>query len=108
MIEAQLKKFVKENKYTMKGIFFTLKYFYEVKHNDWNKGHGGIGIVPFVYSEACTYWVLKERQSSGIVAQIERQMRAAESREKKVVIRQSKKRKKYEMDFDAIERMEDE
>lgn len=108
MIEAQLKKFIKENKYTMKGIFFTLKYFYEVKHNDWDKGHGGIGIVPFVYNEACTYWVLKERQSSGIVAQIEKQMREAESREKKVVVRQSKKKKKYEMDFDAIERMGDE
>jgi len=107
MIEAQLKKFTKENK-SMKGIFFTLKYFYEIKKNDWDKGHGGIGIVPFVYIEACNYWVARERESNGIVAQIERQMREAETREKKVIVRQTKKKKKYEMDFDAIERMEDE
>ena len=106
--EAQRKKFIKENKMTNKGILFALKYFYEVKHGNWEKGHGGIGIVPFVYTEACNYWVARERESNGIVAQIERQMREAETREKKVIVRQAKKKKKYEMDFDAIERMEDE
>lgn len=107
MIEAQINKFVKENKCTIKGIFFTLKYFYEVKKNDWDKGHGGIGIVPFVYNEACNYWILREKESNGIVAQIERQMKEAEKREVKTVVRQNKKKKKYTMDFDEIERMED-
>ena len=26
--------------YTYSGILRTLKYFYEVKHGDWEKGHG--------------------------------------------------------------------
>ena len=34
--EAQRKKFLKE-KMTNKGILFALKYFYEVKHGDWEK-----------------------------------------------------------------------
>jgi hypothetical protein len=53
--EAQRKKFIKE-KMTNKGILFAVKYFYEVKHGDWEKGHGGIGIVPFIYGDACEYW----------------------------------------------------
>ena len=36
--EAQRKKFLKE-KMTNKGILFALKYFYEIKHGDWEKGH---------------------------------------------------------------------
>ena len=55
MVEAQLKKFLKE-KMTMKGVYFALKYFYDIKGNDWDKGNGGIGIVPYVYRESCTYW----------------------------------------------------
>ena len=106
MIQAQIDKFVKEKK-TIKGIFYTLKYFYEIKGGDWDKGHGGIGIVPFVYNEACTYWVLKEQTNKGIVAQIEQQMKEASLRSKKVITHDKKKKKVYKMNFEAIEAMED-
>ena len=106
MCKAQIDKFVKEGK-TVKGIFFTFQYFYEIKHGDWNKGHGGIGIVPFVYNEACTYWVEQERRTKGIVADIERQMRTAAERKQKVV-RQTEKPKKYEVDFSVLDDLEDE
>ena len=106
MIEAQIKKFTKEHQYTIKGIFFALKYFYEIKGGDWDKGYGGIGIVPFIYNESRAYWILRERESNGIVAQIEQQMKEAEKREVKTVIRQNKKKKKYTMSFDEIERMD--
>ena len=107
MIQAQIDKFVKDKK-TIKGIFYTLKYFYEIKGGDWDKGHGGIGIVPFVYNEACAYWVEKENRNKGIVAQIEKQMKEASLRDK-VVVRQTKKKKKeYKMNFDEIAAMEDE
>ena len=92
---------------TVKGIFFTLKYFYEIKHGDWNKGHGGIGIVPFVYNEACTYWVAQERKTKGIVADIERQMRAAAER-KQTVIHKTNKPRKFEVDFSILDELEDE
>ena len=107
MCKAQIDKFVRENRMTVKGIFFTLKYFYEVKHGDWNKGHGGIGIVPYVYNEACAYWVSREKKTKGVVADIERQMREAEQRQKKIVTKKSIQPRKFEVNLDAIEEMED-
>lgn len=82
--EAQRGKFLKQ-KMTNKGILFALKYFYEVKHGDWEKGHGGIGIVPFIYNDACAYWAARERQAEGTIAEIERQMIAASQRTERVV-----------------------
>ena len=40
MCEAQRKNFVEKKGYTNKGIFFTLKYFYEIKKGEWEKSHG--------------------------------------------------------------------
>ena len=103
--EAQRKKFVKD-KMTNKGILFALKYFYEVKHGDWEKGHGGIGIVPFIYNDACAYWAARERQSAGTIAEIERQMRAAADRPKVSV--RKKNKPKHMVDFSVLDNLEDE
>ena len=104
--EAQRKKFIKENKMTNKGILFALKYFYEVKHGKWEKGHGGIGIVPFIYSDSCAYWAARERRSEGTIAEIERQMREATERPKVHV--KKKEKKKFEVDFSVLDELEDE
>jgi hypothetical protein len=45
-----------EHNYTYSGIYKTLKYFFEVRGNSLEKANGGIGIVPYVYDEAYTYW----------------------------------------------------
>lgn len=45
-----------EHNYTYFGIYKTLKYFFEIKKNSLEKANGGIGIVPYVYDEAYTYW----------------------------------------------------
>ena len=57
LIARQAKQF-KEKGYTYKGMLFSLKYFYEVKHNDKNKYKGSetIGIIPFVYEDAKAYY----------------------------------------------------
>lgn len=108
MCKAQIEKFVKENKMTVKGIFFTLKYFYEVRNGDWNKGHGGIGIVPFVYNEACTYWKQLEDKNKGTISAIERQLKEASERETKVIRKKtSKKKKKFTLE-DVMETEDDE
>ena len=104
--KAQIDKFVKEGR-TVKGIFFTLKYFYEIKKGDWNKGYGGIGIVPYVYNEACTYWTNQERKTKGIVADIERQMRAAAERKHMVVRKAGSKPRQFEVDFSVLDDLED-
>ena len=105
--EAQREKFLKQ-KMTNKGILFALKYFYEVKHGDWEKGHGGIGIVPFIYNDACAYWAARERQAEGTIAEIERQMIAASQRTERVVRKKEIKPRKTVISLDAIAEMEDE
>ena len=104
--EAQRKKFIKNDKMTNKGILFALKYFYEVKHGDWEKGHGGIGIIPFVYNDSCAYWAARERRSAGTIAEIERQMREAAAR-KKVRIQRHETKPKYTIDFSVLDDLED-
>ena len=104
--EHQRKKFIKENKMTNKGILFALKYFYEVKKGDWEKGHGGIGIVPFVYNDSCAYWAARERHSEGTIAEIERQMREAAERPK-VHVKKKDAKKKYIVDFSVLDSLED-
>ena len=104
--ETQREKFLKQ-KMTNKGILFALKYFYEVKHGDWEKGHGGIGIVPFIYNDACAYWAARERQAEGTIAEIERQMIAASQRTERVVRKKEIKPRKTVISLDAIAEMED-
>ena len=108
MCEAQRKKYIKENQMTNKGILFALKYFYEVKHGDWSKGHGGIGIIPFIYTDACAYWSALEHKTTGIIADIERQMRAAMERNQKTYVQQAVKPRKFEVDFSQLDGLEDE
>ena len=102
--EAQRKKFLKE-KMTNKGILFALKYFYEVKHGNWEKGHGGIGIVPFIYNDACAYWAAKEYNAKGTIAEIERQMFEAANRTKIRIKKKEKKR--VHMDFSVLDELEE-
>ena len=95
MIEAQINKFVKENKCTIKGIFFTLKYFYQIKGNPWEKGHGGIGIVPYVFEDAKAYWIAQEQKKRGFLKQLE-----TEAKERTVIklTRPERRREKYNLD----------
>lgn len=107
MCENQRENFIKKNKFTNKGIFFSLKYFYEIKKGDWNKSNQGIGIVSYIYSEACNYWVAQERLKNGTCKKIEEQMRQARDRETKVIYHKKDKGNK-KIDLSLIGEMEDE
>lgn len=69
--ETQRKKFLKDNKFTNKGMYFALKYFYEIKNNDWEKGYKGIGIIPYIYNESTNFWINQEIENNGIIKRIE-------------------------------------
>lgn len=87
--EAQRKKFIKDNTFTNKGIYFTLKYFYEVKKGDVSKMNGGIGIIPYVYKEATQYWTELELRRRGTISEIEQQIRERALREVIPVVKKS-------------------
>lgn len=103
MCEAQRQKFIKENKCTNKGIYFTLKYFYEVKHNSWDKSNGGIGIVPYVYKEATEYWTDIEWKKRGFMKAIEEQIVIRSHRPIKTIKKSTTKKQKLKYDLNSIE-----
>ena len=55
-IRKQIKDFKKEYNYSYTGIQKTLYWWYEIKKNDLSKANDGIGIVPFIYKDACDYF----------------------------------------------------
>lgn len=96
--EAQRKKFLKD-KMTNKGIYFSLKYFYDIKKQDWEKGHGGIGIVPYIYKTATEYWANQEQKTKGLLASIVKNAQMLKEEEKPVVVvhKKKKERKTYKI-----------
>ena len=55
-ITKQIQTYHENNNYTYSGILKSLVYFYQIKGNDISKANGGIGIVPYIYEEARTYY----------------------------------------------------
>lgn len=105
---SQWTHFLKKNM-TAKGIYFCLRYFYEVAKGDPTKSENGIGIVPHIYSEGTEYWGERNQRDKGICARIEAQIKKAEA-EKVIIInrpRQEKKDKRV-VDMSAIADMIDE
>lgn len=96
LITKQAKNF-RDKGYTYKGMMFTLKYFYEVKHNDPNKfkGNETIGIIPYVYEEAKQFYSTLSDQKKEIATQlIEQQKQMVETR--KIKLQQKSKKPKYD------------
>lgn len=107
-VKNQWNNFLK-NKMTAKGIYFAIKYFYDVKKNDASKSENGIGIIPHIYADSREYWEERERREAGICAAIEQQILEA-SKQKTVMVKIEKpKRKVFNPTdrFAAIEDMED-
>ena len=75
-VRKQWDSFLK-NKLTAKGMYFALKYFYEIKKGDVEKSENGIGIIPHIYADSCEYWFEREKRTAGICAAIEEQILAA-------------------------------
>ena len=92
--QTQIENFWKKKKINPKGIYFTLKYFYEIKGNSWDKGHGGIGIVPYVFDDAKAYWIAQERKKRGFMKELEEQ---AKERSIVKITRSERRREKYDL-----------
>jgi hypothetical protein len=42
--------------FTYSGMLKSLKWFYEIKHNDKDSSNGRIGIIPYIYKDAYDYY----------------------------------------------------
>lgn len=54
--QKQINQYVKEYNFTYSGMRKCLYYFYEIKKNDIEKAHQGIGILPYIWQEAYDYF----------------------------------------------------
>ena len=93
---------------TAKGIYFALKYHYEINKGDVTKSENGIGIIPHIYEDSRNYWTRREEREVGLIAAIEEQIKQAAAQNIiKVNLRKAKKPTKTAADvFAAIEDME--
>lgn len=105
--EAQREKFLKKG-YTNKGIFFTLKYFYEIQKGDTEKSNGGLGIVPYVYNDSITYWSNMVKKQANILEEIEAQMSKMDNVTPTKTINRKKQRKKKDRTAELLAEVENE
>lgn len=52
----QLKEYKEQYNYSYSGMYKTLVWWFDLKHGDIEKANGGIGIIPYVYDQACQYY----------------------------------------------------
>ncbi len=55
-VKKQIKDFQQTYHYTYSGMLKTLIWWYEIKGNSTELSNGGIGIIPFIYQQACDYY----------------------------------------------------
>ncbi len=55
-ISKQAESYIKQYNFTYSGMLKSLKWFYEVKHNDKESSNGRIGIIPYIYDDAKNYY----------------------------------------------------
>lgn len=100
-LKSQWNNFLKPNRsMTPKGIFFTIKYYYDILHGDKAKALGGIGIVTSIYNQAAQYWTELEHRKIGTIEAIIEQIKSREQRpvQKKIVKTESKDKSKFNLE----------
>jgi hypothetical protein len=91
-IKAQAEGFVNKGGYSMKGIYFTLYWFFIIKKGEY-KPEYGIAIVPHIYEESSVYWLEQENKKQGIMAEIEK-IKRIEATQQRVIKTPTRKKRK--------------
>lgn len=102
-LNNQWESFTKpERKMTPKGIYFALRYHFEVQHGDKTKAQGGIGIVPSIYGAAAEYWVGLEQRKAGTIDAIVEQIKARQGRQVQFIAPKKIEKKKEKFSLDEV------
>jgi hypothetical protein len=93
-LDNQWNNFIKpERKMTPKGIYFALRYYYDVMKGSTEKALGGIGIVPSIYADSARYWENLEMKKAGTIEAIIEQIKERQNRPVQTVIRKKEPKK---------------
>ena len=64
-IQKQINSYLKDYNFSYSGMLKALIYHFEIQHGDISKANGGIGIIPYCYDSAKTYyynlWVAQQQ-----------------------------------------------
>lgn len=102
-INSQWEHFTKpESNMTPKGIYFALKYYYEVQKGDKEKALGGIGIVKNIYKDSAQYWTELEQRKAGTIEAIIEQIKTREARPVRIIPKKAEKKDKSKFSLDEI------
>lgn len=104
--DRQWQSYIKNGK-TPKGIYFSLKYFYDIQKGNREKAQEGIGIVQYIYNDAREYWSKREQQDRGIINRIEQQIKQKEQQTKQAVVVKNTTKNKKVLSLEEIEGLED-
>lgn len=95
-IETQRKSFVKKGM-TNKGIYYTLKYYFEIQNGSIEKSAGRIGIVPYVYEEAQEYYEKIDKMARRLAKSVQQTMKERIVDVDLIETQQSQKSRKIDM-----------
>lgn len=101
-LTSQWKHLLKDKK-TPKGIYFTIKYFYEVQHGSVEKSQGGIGIVSSIYNDAGSYWQNQRARLEEITHKLKDQYSIREQQQVITFKNPTPKKKAKQLEFEVEE-----
>ena len=91
---SQWNNFIRPGKkMTPKGIYFAIRYYYDVMHGDKEKAVGGIGIVQSIYKDAAQYWYDLETRKEGTIDAIISQIQERQSRPVQIIQKKTEPKK---------------
>ena len=72
-IQKQINSYIKDYNFSYSGMLKALIYHFEIQHGDISKANGGIGIIPYCYDSAKTYyynlWVAQQQNITKDITQ---------------------------------------
>lgn len=92
-------KFHTELNYSYKSMYYTLKYYYEIKKGSIEKSQQRIGILPYVYDEAKSYYDNITRTQNIILHNVEKQF---DKKENVVIVKYRTPKKIKDIDLEDL------
>lgn len=98
-VQRQIDNFVNIQGYTYTGMLQSLQYFFTIQGHSTEKANGGIGIIPYVYEDAYTYfyniWKGRAENDKDTIDRAKRELGKTKVIHIKSPQRQIKEKKKY-------------
>ena len=91
-IARQCENMVRNGK-TMKGIYFACRWIFLIEKKTFEPKYG-LGLIPYVYEDACNYWVEQEKKKESLQKQIEMKKKLETAPAKVIIQSKPKKAKK--------------